>query len=107
MSKEKDLLLLGIVKANPTKQDLKTAYLHKAKVLHPDMQGGSHEKFLAVQTAYQRLITGVSPGKKTALKQVCPNCNGSGKRPAGSAGFAPIYLPCRKCCGRGKISIYS
>ncbi len=48
-------VILGIPQ-NATQEQIKTAYRHHAKILHPDHYGDDHTPFLEVQEAYHTLI---------------------------------------------------
>ena len=53
------LAILGI-KEGYSPSELKTAYLKKAKIFHPDT-GGTHEEFLKLQQAYEQLSKETTP----------------------------------------------
>ena len=55
-----DLIVLGLDRMPPSKDELRRAYRSAAKATHPDTQGGSREAFLAVAAAFGRL------GRRTA-----------------------------------------
>jgi dnaJ-class molecular chaperone with C-terminal Zn finger domain len=44
----------GVVTVEQTK--LKQAYKRRSKEVHPDVEGGSHEEFKALQEAYELLL---------------------------------------------------
>lgn len=44
----------GVVTVEQTK--LKQAYKQRSKEVHPDVEGGSHEEFKALQEAYELLL---------------------------------------------------
>lgn len=50
-----DMRLLGLAEMPPDVKDLVRAYRRKALTEHPDT-GGSHERFLALNLAYERLL---------------------------------------------------
>jgi len=57
--------LLG-VGHNATKKEIKAAFIEKCQVYHPDRNPGMHEKFVAIQEAYETLG---SPHKRSEYDQ--------------------------------------
>jgi hypothetical protein len=49
-----DLTILGLNRMPPSEADLRRAYRHAAKMVHPDV-GGSVDAFRAVSEAFERL----------------------------------------------------
>ncbi|AXK49135.1 molecular chaperone DnaJ [Aliarcobacter trophiarum LMG 25534] len=50
----KSVELFGII-SNMSKKDVKKRYLKLSKKYHPDMEGGSHEKFTELKKSYEIL----------------------------------------------------
>lgn len=46
------------VRMGASKEEIKKAYRKQAKLAHPDVPGGSHERFQAIQKAYEEIETG-------------------------------------------------
>jgi DnaJ-class molecular chaperone len=51
---KKAVEMFGII-SNMSKKDIKNRYLKLSKKYHPDMNGGSHEKFLELKKSYEIL----------------------------------------------------
>lgn len=56
--KERALAVLGI-SGQPTESQIRQAYREKAKVFHPDAEGGSAERFREITEALDLLVTRV------------------------------------------------
>jgi curved DNA-binding protein CbpA len=68
MTRQEALQALG-VDEGASQQAIKTAYRQKAKISHPDVAGGSHQKFLKVNEAYDILRGASKPSEPSAPKQ--------------------------------------
>jgi curved DNA-binding protein CbpA len=64
---DQHLICLG-VSLDATHDEIRTAYLRRAKETHPDL-GGSHEKFIEVKAAYEALVARAEAASSRARRK--------------------------------------
>lgn len=86
---------------------IRKEYIARASRAHPDVEGGSQERFTELVAAYETLENSQKRKEHDlALRlayQKCPSCDGRGEK-AIVVGFAPVgYTQCQNCNGGGYV----
>lgn len=93
MSAETAFARLGLAPgASP--EEVKVAYRNLCKIEHPDA-GGTAEGFAGLTWALYIAVT-------YAQAELCPVCEGVGRRPVSGMWWSPVRMACLACKGSGR-----